>query len=471
MMDFRYVQCVVMAAMLFAGVGVAYADGANYATRLEAGEITPMGAMRAGNEAGTIPVWQCDADGTPPRIDVAPAAVDSVVYPAMDNPFAGERPRLVITADNYKQYADKLTAGTEKLIEQYPNSFRVPVYSTHRTACFSELVYEQTAINAKRAKLVHDGNGLSNAFMGVPFPIPKTGLEAIWNNMVFMSPYRENSYFDNITVFADGAREQGRLHTDVYTRYNDPSLTRDEFWQEGKTALQKFLQWAIKPARTRGTLTLGLQYMHKARNSSNVWQYFPGTRRVRRAPYYGYDTPTGAGGLRGVDDFRLFNGPPNRFNWRLVGKMAMFVPYNAYLMDADIQYSQLLGAKVLNPAYTRWELHRVWKVVATLKEGADHWYSKRVLYIDEDSGHALLADNYDRQGTLWRTGQQNYVWTPLSPHAMLARAAVFYDFNANAYNVQRLINERPQGQLPRINAGHPEDGYFTPSTLRRQGLR
>lgn len=459
----------VVAALAF--VGVAHAAGSSYAARLKAGEITPMGAIRAGNAAGTIPAWHCDADGTPPLIDVAPSGVDTNIYPAMENPFAEEEPRLVITADNYKQYADKLTPGTEKLFEQYPNAFRMPVYPTHRTGCFSDLVYKQTAINAKRAELVHNGNGLSHAFMGLPFPIPKTGLQAIWNNMVFMSPYRANSYFDSITVFAAGVRERSRVHTDVYTRYNDPHLTRDAFWQDGKTALQKFLSWKLWPPRKRGTITVGIQYMHKARHPAAVWQYFPGTRRVRRAPYYGYDTPQGPGGLRGIDEQRLFNGPPNRFNWRLAGKMEIFVPYNAYIMDSDISYQELLGNKVLNPAYTRWELHRVWKVVATLKEGAQHWYSKRVLYIDEDTGHALLADNYDHQGTLWRTSMQNYVWSPLSPHAMLARVAVYYDFNARAYNVLRLINELPRAKHPRINGPVPDPGYFTPATLRMQGFR
>lgn len=470
-MSFNYKVLIPVATALCVTTGLTQAASPNYKALLEAGKITPMGAIRAGNEAGTIPAWQCDEDGTAPSIDVAPSEVDSNVYPAMENPFAKEEPRFVITAENYKKYADKLTPGIEKLFESYPNAFRMPVYETHRTACFSELVYEQAKINARKAKLVHDGNGLSNAFMTKPFPIPQTGLQAIWNNMVFNSPWRENSYFDNIAVFASGAREHARVHSDVYTRYNDPHLTRDEFWQEDGTPLQLFLQWTLLPERSRGKLTMGIQYMHKARHAASVWQYLPGTRRVRRAPYFGYDTPQGAGGLRGIDEQRLFNGAPNRFNWKLVGRTQIFVPYNAYLMDSDVGYGQLLGDKVINPSYTRWELHRVWKVVATLKEGANHWYSKRVLYIDEDSGHALLADNYDRQGALWRTSMQNYVWTPLSPHALFARVAVFYDFNANAYNVQRLINERPKGQLPRINASVPKDGRFTPATLRKQGYR
>lgn len=456
---------------LLVGSTVVHAAGSDYTTRLEAGEITPLGAKRAGNESGTIPSWQCEDDGTPPHIDVGPADVDGNTYPAMDNPFADEQPRFVITADNYQQYSDKLTPGTRKLFEQYPDSFRMPVYPSHRTACFSELVHEQTVRNAKRAKLVNGGKGLSNAFMGPPFPLPETGLQAVWNNLVFLTPYREEAYFDNIAVFGSDSREVARVHSDVYTPYNNPDLERESFWQSGKAPLQKFLQWTILPERKRGALTLGIQYMHKVRNTADVWQYLPGTRRVRRAPYFGYDTPQGAGGLRGIDEQRLFNGPPDRFDWALAGKKTIFVPYNAYRMDADIGYDQLLGDQVINPDYTRWEPHRVWKVVATRKKGAEHWYGKRVLYIDEDSGHALLADNYDRQGTLWRTSLQNYVWTPLAPHTLLARAAVFHDFEARAYNVQRLINERPTGEHPRINFGAPQDGHFTPATLRSQGLR
>ena len=45
-------------------------------------------------------------------------------------------------------------------------------------------VYASNIANATRAELIQDGNGISKAAVGVPFPVPKTGLEAIWNHLL-----------------------------------------------------------------------------------------------------------------------------------------------------------------------------------------------------------------------------------------------------------------------------------------------
>src|SRR3546814_9453460 len=81
----------------------------------------------------------------------------------------------------------------------------------------------------------------------------------------------------------------------------------------------------------------------------------------------------------------------------------MYVPNeNFRINDPDVKYSQLIKPNTVNPEYLRYELHRVWVLEGTLKEGVRHIYSKRRLYIDEDSWLALMADNYDSRGQLWR---------------------------------------------------------------------
>jgi hypothetical protein len=56
----------------------------------------------------------------------------------------------------------------------------------------------------------------------------------------------------------------------------------------------------------------------------------------------------------------------------------------------------------VNPDYLRYELHRVWVVDATLKEGKRHINPRRTFYLDEDSWQILTMDHYDSQGNLWR---------------------------------------------------------------------
>ena len=91
---------------------------------------------------------------------------------------------FTITAQNYKEYAGFLSEGQQKLFETYPDTYQMPVYQTRRSASNPEFVYEATKENATRAELVQGGNGIKNAAIGVPFPIPQNGVEAIWNHIL-----------------------------------------------------------------------------------------------------------------------------------------------------------------------------------------------------------------------------------------------------------------------------------------------
>ena len=97
---------------------------------------------------------------------------------------------------------------------------------------------------------------------------------------------------------------------------------------------------------------------------------------MRLAPNVAYDNPgTAADGLRTNDDFVMFNGATDRYDWKLVGKQEMYVPYNSYkLTGNEIKYADVLQPGHLNQDLARYELHRVWVVEATLKPGTSHIY-------------------------------------------------------------------------------------------------
>ncbi|WP_411027978.1 DUF1329 domain-containing protein, partial [Salmonella sp. s54234] len=87
-----------------------------------------------------------------------------------------------------------------------------------------------------------------------------------------------------------------------------------------------------------------------------------------------------------VDEDRLFNGAPERYTWKLLGKREIYVPANAFKPNsASYKYSDILPPNHPNPDVMRYELRRVWVVEADLKEGFRHVYGKRVLFIDEDT--------------------------------------------------------------------------------------
>ena len=69
---------------------------------------------------------------------------------------------------------------------------------------------------------------------------------------------------------------------------------------------------------------------------------------MRLAPNVAYDNPgTAADGLRTNDDFGMYNGATDRYEWKLVGKREMYIPDNGYkandnkLNAADIPVVQL----------------------------------------------------------------------------------------------------------------------------------
>ena len=90
--------------------------------------------------------------------------------------------------------------------------------------------------------------------------------------------------------------------------------------------------------------------------------------------------------LRTADDTDIYNGAPNRYNWVLKGKKELYIPYHNYeLINPKLKYEDILKRGHVNPEHTRYELHRVWVIEGQIKPGSRHVYSKRVLYLDEDS--------------------------------------------------------------------------------------
>jgi hypothetical protein len=354
------------------------------------GTLTAIGAEKAGNAAGTIPAY---AGG----LTTAPAGFkpgDGI----RPNPFAADKPRLQIDAKNMAAHAAQLTEGTKALLQKYP-SFRVDVYPTHRSVAFPKWVADNTAKNAVKAKTLNEGRSIEGAHAGFPFPLPKNGHEAMWNHLVRFNGSAYESKYRNLSVDASG---RATLATEGMSVQEYP------FWDNSKTAADTF--WRIKlsytgPARRAGEALMLIDPLDIGTKDRRAWSYLPGQRRTKVAPDLSHDTPNpGTAGATTFDDTFIFNGSLERFDFKLVGKKEMLVPYNAYAAVYGAKQDELLKPNHLNPDLVRWELHRVWVVEATLKEGKRHVYGKRVFYLDEDSWAAVASDQYDTRGQLYRAG-------------------------------------------------------------------
>ena len=417
-------------------------------------DLTPLGGEAAGNESGTIPAWTGG-------ITVPPEGF--IVGEHHRDPFVDDGPLFVIDSTNIDEHREQLAFGHQKLLEQY-SDFHLTVYPTRRSASVPERIYEATRRVAATAHLEDDGNGVGGAVIGIPFPIPANGLEVIWNHLLRYRGESVECRLGQAAVTTKGDYTLVLYEVAAELRYSLAGMTVEAL----DNTMMYFKQKVLAPARLAGGIVLVHETMNQVREQRSAWTYNPGQRRVRRAPNIAYDNPgTTSDGLRTADQFDMFNGAIDRYDWELVGKREIYVPYNAYRLHSDqLSFSDILTPLHVNPEHLRYELHRVWVVDARLREGANHIYKRRTFYIDEDSWQILLVDIYDTRDQLWRVSEGhviNYYEKPL----IWPTLEVHYDLQARRYLALGLDNEFPMCVWDENVASRD----FTVSALRRAGRR
>lgn len=448
----------ISACMALAGAygAVAYAAVTPDEAQALKGELTPLGAERAGNADGTIPAW----DG---GLTKAPA--DYTPGNRRFDPYAADRPVLTITAGNMAQHADRLSEGVRALLQKYPESFRLEVYPTRRSAAAPQWMYDNTFRNATQAKLSDDGLTVTGAFGGVPFPIAKSGNEA-WMNHV--TRWRGEAVFSKVRIWANTANGRHVLASDATDDAQFPYYYREGSAESNGSLLNYAVLITTAPAFRAGESLLLHDTIDFARGRT-IWQYLAGQRRVRQAPNVAFDTPDAvASGTNFADESFGGIGSPERFDWKLAGKREMYVPYNTNRLFLHSDEASM-DAHHLKPENLRWELHRVWVLEATLKEGKRHAVPKRVYYLDEDTWGSLLYDGWDAQGNLWRTQMQLTFAAPDLPAVVNTCTGAFFNLQTGAWAYHCAMGDSGNDQY-RPRERHPHS-FYTPDSLAARLIR
>ena len=450
--------CLASAVLLLVPVTLRAAVSPEEAARLGQ-DLTPLGGEKAGNADGTIPAW---TGGLKSAADAGfPNYRSPDHYP---DPYASDKPLFTITAANMAQYASRLTEGHKALLRKYAD-YKMVIYPTHRSAAAPQSVYDATKRNALTGKLVPDGNGVTGAIGGVPFPIPKVGVEVFWNHVTRYRGLAAALQVGQAPLTASGSYTLVNFKEEFYFQYYQPGMTEAAL----NNILLYFTQETTAPARLAGEVLLVQETLDQAKEARRAWVYNPGQRRVRRAPNVAFDNPgTNSDNLRTSDQFDMYNGSPERYDWKLTGKKEMYVPYNAYrLQDGKLKYSELLTKNHINQDLSRYELHRVWVVDSTLKPGVSHLYSRRTLYVDEDSWQILAVDCYDRRGELYRV-QEGHAMNYYNLPSLWTDLELVMDLSNGRYLALGLQSEEPKSYDFSIKRT-PAD--YQPSVLERRGIR
>jgi hypothetical protein len=413
-------------------------------------DLTPLGAEHAGNADGSIPPWDGGLTRPPEGWNLQQGYVD---------PFPDDRPQLTITGANAAEHGSRLTPGMQALLARYAE-FRMPVYATRRTAALPKPVTDAVVAQAPHVRL--QGFGLANLGNSTtPFPIPQNGLEAIWNHLVRYLGGGTTRLGHSFPVRANGDYYRiGFRATRLYAANVEQADPNRLFYAVG---------WFTEPAALRGTAFLVHEPVDQVAESRSAWIYNSGARRVRRAPDLAYDgINDGSEGMLVTDQVDGYNGAPDRYDWTLVGKRELYVPYNTYrLSDKTLKYRDILGKHTLNADLMRYELHRVWVVEANLKPGQRHIYARRTFYLDEDSWSVLAEDAYDSRGGLWRIALHGLIQC-YDAAVPWYRVSIYHDLDSRSYLAGGLDNENREPIRFGVK-GTIRD--FQPDALRRLGTQ
>ncbi|KAF0809990.1 hypothetical protein A167_01291 [Alcanivorax sp. S71-1-4] len=452
-----------MKKIILAMLGLALSQGAQAAVSAEEAAklgdtLTLFGAIQAGNEAGTIPPYTGGLTTAP--ADYTPGSGKYT------NPFADEQPLYSVTAANMAEYDDVLTEGTKALLKKY-STYRIDVYPTHRTVAYPDSLLDGTRECATSARLTDElGGGFTGGFNCILFPMPQNGMEVMWNHKTrYIGERTQVRNFEVYNINTSGRAVLSSAGTqDFHYPFYDPDARKlfdsEQFFQMFRVAYQR-------PVRRTGEMLILKEPTNDLTHGRKAWSYLPGQRRVRMAPDISHDTPNPtSAGMTTYDDNSL--GGLNRYDWKLVGKKEMLIPYNNYDAMFGASKEELLTVNHANPDLVRWELHRVWVVEATLKPGERHVYSKRRYYIDEDSWAVSAAESYDSRGELWRVPLLMITQSYDQQAPFSGWSSMYYDLNAGTWNMYFLLSDERSGVF------YPDSfpaGHFVPEQMSGSGIR
>jgi hypothetical protein len=417
-------------------------------------DVTLIGAVPGPNTTGEIPAWEGHKN--------LPCPDDWSMGAYYPNPYKDEKPLFRIDHTNVDEHKDRLSPAQMMRLQKHED-FYMNIYPTHRNTELPAPYYTKTKKNQETCRL--DENGYITGYNGgVPFPNPKDGLEAIWNVRRMYLGDEAVARTCRRTVAPNGRIKKMGWLTKVMA-FGDARLVAGPFTNpEGY--FQKVRQIYTFPPDDQGRAFLNFDYMDTSRKM-DIWMYLPTMRRVRRAPTM-RDGQTTSGEYTMDENGIEFWGDPMLWDWKLHGKKEMYVSDNNYgLWLPDAEDTDECWAQDLNPERMRWELHRVWVVEGTLKEGVTHPYSKRVGYYDEDCWQPYLGDRYDKRGKLYRM-YEAYTYADPCQKMRISNGYVYMNLYTGRYDIFGGCRSMfPQVTI--YNTGQLFDEDFTVQKLRETG--
>lgn len=426
--------------------------------------LTEWGAIKAGNADGSIPAYTGGIEKVP--------GYDPKTSERYVDPFKTDKPLYSITAKNMAQYDAMLTPGTKALLSRHAD-YRVDIYPSHRSFRYASWVLPNILKNATSAKLTGqiEGDAVEGAdkgnqpFAGIPFPIPKSGYEVMWNNALRFSAAVSHNVTRGFLVDTAGNLSDlpGVDEYFLHPWYDKNGTMRAKAFD----AVFGFNAQLVSPPSSAGIVFLN----YYTTEGQKVWFYTPGQRRVRLAPEFAYDVPIASyGGVIGWDEIFGFVGRMDRFDFKLVGRKEMLVPYNVFGVTNTVESKDFVGPKFINPTAMRWEKHRVWVVDSVRKANARHAYSRRTFYVDEDCWCITTSEAYDNAGAVYRVTHINN-WPSYDTGGVNVDSWTTYDLIKGNYFVVNGSHADKGMSIHHYDTGDGLQINYSPQAVAAGGVR
>jgi hypothetical protein len=417
--------------------------------------LTVTGAERAGNAEGSIPPWTGGIRTLPPGYNPGDWHPD---------PFQKDQIILTIDSSNATQIGARLSAGHRSMIEKYPDTYRLNIYPTRRSVSYPASVEEYTIKYSGQARVVDDGAGIAGIVQGVPFPRPENGEQVMWNMRLSYKGGGYRGYYTSAVMADDGSYNLGVSAHEIEYMYGDQRTTLDNL----NNIKTRAVMTALRPAKGAGGMYLYKFMLNSRDEERRNWAYSPGKRRVKRSSMIGHDQPmAGSEGIHIWDQGDMWLGPLTEFNWKLIGKQEMYVPYNAYrLHSGKTTVESIIKPQHINQDLARYELHRVWIIEATRRDSSSHFYKRRRYFIDEDSWRIMFAEHYDDQGEVHRFTEAHHI-NYYEAKVFYTTLDTYYKLDSSRYYLRHVDND----YTPFDFSFDQTASYYTPGRLKMKAKR
>ena len=311
----------------------------------------------------------------------------------------------VITAANVDQAKELISPGIEWCVR---HGWPLKIVETKKIE-WPKAYKDATEKYSPQVKLAPDGLTLQSYVAGQPFPKvdandPQVATKIMWN---YEYKWLTTDDVDLRNFDADTGTIHGgstpmsverhflldhfRVLRYVGRLYQDPK----PLWQTSEGYQSKgSLHPILEPFDLKGVGALSFRYIDPSKQD-DTWLYLPSLRRVRRLSsaqrsdaLFGQDTD--------VDSYYGYAGHIAWMSWKYLGEKPMLGCWHAE------NYPVKWAAGGADFAFDDgWEKRKV-HVVEGVSKLAQYAYSKRVLFIDNETWAVPYSDIYDRSGQLWK---------------------------------------------------------------------